>query len=117
MEWALYPKRTLIAPFSKTPSISKYLAQRKGIIGTWYLYMYIYIYRLKIPILNAEINPAKSKIRVKSNSITIALWKKESGQWSDLKEKKSPVSAIYLIFHRLEKHRRRGLIKKILRHL
>ena len=45
-------------------------------------------WRLKIPSLNNLIDPAASKLKVKSNSVTLELKKKEKKQWSDIKEKK-----------------------------
>lgn len=46
-------------------------------------------WRLKIAPLNNLIDPAASKIKVKSNSITLELVKAKSKHWDDLKEKKS----------------------------
>ncbi len=46
--------------------------------------------RLKIFPLGKEIDAAKSKCLVKSNSVTVTLIKKEAGNWMDLKEKVMP---------------------------
>lgn len=45
-------------------------------------------WRLKISALNNLIDPAESKLKIKSNSITLELKKREKRQWSDVKEKK-----------------------------
>ena len=50
-------------------------------------------YRLKIPQLNDMIDPAASKFKVKSNSVTIELVKKKNKSWPDLKPTKSLVKA------------------------
>ena len=50
-------------------------------------------YRLKISPLHDLIDPAASKFKVKSNSITIDLVKKKSKHWSDIKQTKSLTKA------------------------
>lgn len=50
-------------------------------------------YRLKIQPLHDLIDPAASKFKVKSNSITIDLVKKKSKHWSDIKPAKSLTKA------------------------
>lgn len=45
--------------------------------------------RLKINPLNALIDPAASKLKIKSNSLSIELIKKKTKHWDDIKEKKS----------------------------
>lgn len=50
-------------------------------------------YRLKIQPLHDIIDPAASKFKVKSNSITIDLVKKKSKYWSDIKPAKSLTKA------------------------
>jgi calcyclin binding protein len=50
-------------------------------------------YRLKISPLNDLIDPAASKFKVKSNSVTIDLVKKKSKHWSDIKQTKSLTKA------------------------
>ncbi len=44
--------------------------------------------RLKISPLNDLIDPAASKIKIKSNSLTIELIKSKNKRWDDIKEKK-----------------------------
>ena len=44
--------------------------------------------RLKIQPLNNLIDPASSKLKVKSNSITLELRKNKTKHWDDVKEKK-----------------------------
>ena len=44
--------------------------------------------RLKISPLNDLIDPAASKIKVKSNSLTIEMIKSKNKRWDDIKEKK-----------------------------
>lgn len=46
-------------------------------------------FRLKIAPLNGLIDPAASKLKVKSNSITLEMKKAKSKYWTDIKEKKS----------------------------
>ena len=50
-------------------------------------------YRLKISPLHDIIDPAASKLKVKSNSITLDLVKKKSKYWSDIKQTKSLTKA------------------------
>lgn len=50
-------------------------------------------WRLKIPALNGLIDPASSKLKVKSNSIILQLKKAKTKYWDDLKEKKSALSS------------------------
>lgn len=50
-------------------------------------------YRLKISPLHDLIDPAASKFKVKSNSITFDLVKKKSKHWSDIKQTKSLTKA------------------------
>ena len=45
--------------------------------------------RLKVGPLNGHIDPAASKMKLKSNSITLELVKAKTKHWDDLKEKKS----------------------------
>lgn len=45
--------------------------------------------RLKLGPLNGIIDPAKSKLKVKSNSIVLELKKANGKYWDDIKEKKS----------------------------
>ena len=60
-------------------------------------------YRFKIVPLAKEIDAEECKFRIKSNSITIILKKKESGNWTELKDKPSaaaaPVVIIFLFLH------------------
>ncbi len=50
-------------------------------------------YRLKISPLNGLIDPAESKLKVKSNSISVELKKAKPKYWDDIKEKKASFSA------------------------
>ena len=45
--------------------------------------------RLKISPLNGLIDPAASKLKVKSNSLTLEMIKSKTKYWDDIKEKKS----------------------------
>ena len=47
-------------------------------------------YRLRISALNGLIDPASSKMKVKSNSIVLELKKGKAKHWDDVKEKKKP---------------------------
>lgn len=49
--------------------------------------------RLKINPLNGLIDPAASKLKIKSNSLSIELIKKKTKHWDDIKEKKSAISS------------------------
>lgn len=49
--------------------------------------------RLKLGPLNGLIDPAKCKLKVKSNSIVLELKKAKSKYWDDIKEKKSALGS------------------------
>jgi hypothetical protein len=50
-------------------------------------------WRLKINPLNGLIDPAASKLKVKSNSITLELKKAKTKHWDDIKEKKGALTS------------------------